>query len=69
MAMSEMVSNYISEIEQLKAKLIESEQMFQQLKKSQASPPKNALKSSVSYMNGKFFFLILLLIIAVGLLG
>jgi kinesin family protein 4/21/27 len=55
--MTEMVGNYISEIEQLKAKLIESEQMFQQLKKSQTSPPKNALKSSVSYMSGGFSFL------------
>lgn len=48
-SMTEMVSNYISEIEKLKAKLIESEQMFQQIKKAQ-SPPRN---SSKSYMNGK----------------
>lgn len=52
-AMTEMVSNYIAEIEKLKAKLIESEQMFQQLKRSQTSPPKNLSKS---YLSGKFFF-------------
>lgn len=51
-SMTEMVSNYIAEIEQLKAKLIESEQMFQQLKK-QGSPPRNASKSS--YLSGKLF--------------
>ncbi|CRL00444.1 CLUMA_CG013706, isoform A [Clunio marinus] len=48
-SMTEMVSNYIAEIEKLKAKLIESEQMFQQLKRSQVSPPKNASKQS--FMN------------------
>jgi kinesin family protein 4/21/27 len=52
-SMTEMVSNYIAEIEKLKAKLIESEQMFQQLKKSQAIPPKNALRTSDSYFNGE----------------
>lgn len=52
-SMTEMVSNYISEIEKLKAKLIESEQMFQLLKRSQTSPPKNALKPSQSYLNRK----------------
>lgn len=52
-SMTEMVRNYIAEIEQLKAKLIESEQMFQQLKRSQTSPPKNALKPSFSYLNGE----------------
>lgn len=52
-SMTEMVRNYIAEIEQLKAKLIESEQMFLQLKKSQSSPPKNALKQSHSYLSGE----------------
>lgn len=51
-AMTEMVSNYISEIEKLKAKLIESEQMFLQLKKTQSIPSKHALKDS--YFNGEF---------------
>lgn len=48
-SMTEMVSNYIAEIEKLKAKLIESEQMFQQLKKAQAVPS----KPSHSYLNGE----------------
>ncbi len=56
-SMTEMIANYIAEIEKLKAKLIESEQMFQQLKKSQASPPRNALKQS-SYLDGEFLCLI-----------
>ncbi|XP_070495238.1 kinesin-like protein KIF21A isoform X4 [Chironomus tepperi] len=48
-SMTEVISNYISEIEKLKAKLIESEQMFLQLKKTQSVPSKNALKSN-SYL-------------------
>ncbi|CAH1707311.1 unnamed protein product [Chironomus riparius] len=48
-SMTEVISNYISEIEKLKAKLIESEQMFLQLKKTQSIPSKNALKSN-SYL-------------------
>lgn len=52
-SMSEMISKYISEIEKLKAKLIESEQMFQQLKKTQTNPiNKNALKQT-SYLDGE----------------
>lgn len=51
-SMTEMISNYIAEIEKLKAKLIESEQMFQQLKKSQTNPPRNALKQS-TYLDGE----------------
>ena len=54
-SMTEMVSNYISEIEKLKAKLIESEQMFQQVKKQQSLPSKNALKPSDSYLSRKYF--------------
>lgn len=53
-SMTEMVSGYISEIEKLKAKLIESEQMFQQIKKAQ-SPPRNPSKS---YMNGKLSWML-----------
>ncbi|XP_055600576.1 kinesin-like protein KIF21B isoform X2 [Uranotaenia lowii] len=49
-AMQQLVAGYISEIEKLKAKLIESEQMFQQLKKAQASPSKIALKSNYSFI-------------------
>lgn len=51
-SMTEVISNYISEIEKLKAKLIESEQMFLQLKKTQSVPTKNALKQN-SYLDGK----------------
>jgi kinesin family protein 4/21/27 len=51
-SMTEMIGNYIAEIEKLKAKLIESEQMFQQLKKSQTNPPRNALKQS-TYLDGE----------------
>lgn len=47
--MQQLVAGYISEIEKLKAKLIESEQMFQQLKKVQASPSK-LLKSNYSFI-------------------
>lgn len=53
-SMTEMISNYISEIEKLKAKLIESEQMFQQIKKSQMNSPRNALKQS-TYLDGENF--------------
>ena len=52
-SIADLVGNYISEIEKLKAKLIESEQMFQQLKKSSVIPPRNMLKQSVSYMECK----------------
>lgn len=52
--MAEMIAKYIQEIEKLKAKLIESEQMFQQLKKSQLNPPRNALKQS-TYLDGEFW--------------
>lgn len=52
-SIADLVGNYISEIEKLKAKLIESEQMFQQLKKSTANPPRNMLKQSNSYMECK----------------
>ncbi|XP_055684227.1 kinesin-like protein KIF21A isoform X1 [Lutzomyia longipalpis] len=37
-SMSEMVAGYLKEIEKLKAKLIESDQMYQQLKKATNSP-------------------------------
>lgn len=49
-AMQQLVAGYISEIEKLKAKLIESEQMFQQLKKAQVSPSKLGLKSNYSFI-------------------
>lgn len=41
-SMTETISKYISEIEKLKAKLIESEQMFQQLRKSQSNASQKA---------------------------
>lgn len=41
--MTELVGRYIKEIEKLKAKLIESEQMYQQLKKSTSSIRKNMI--------------------------
>lgn len=49
-SMTDLVRNYIGEIEKLKAKLIESEQMYQQLKKSTQS------KSSkgTTYLDGEF---------------
>ncbi|XP_035916366.1 kinesin-like protein KIF21B isoform X4 [Anopheles stephensi] len=43
-AMQELIVGYISEIEKLKAKLIESEQMFQQFKKAKNSQSKLGLK-------------------------
>ncbi|XP_058815616.1 kinesin-like protein KIF21A isoform X3 [Topomyia yanbarensis] len=49
-AMQQLVAGYISEIEKLKAKLIESEQMFQQMKKVQISPSKLGLKSNYSFI-------------------
>ncbi|XP_055550940.1 kinesin-like protein KIF21A isoform X2 [Wyeomyia smithii] len=49
-AMQQLVAGYISEIEKLKAKLIESEQMFQQLKKANVSPSKLGLKSNYSFI-------------------
>lgn len=52
-SMTETISNYISEIEKLKAKLIESEQMYQQLRKTQTNAPRNVLKQNSSYLNGK----------------
>lgn len=55
-SMTETISNYISEIEKLKAKLIESEQMYQQLRKTQSNAPRNALKQS-TYLDGEFFSL------------
>uniref|UniRef100_A0A182W7T1 Kinesin motor domain-containing protein n=1 Tax=Anopheles minimus TaxID=112268 RepID=A0A182W7T1_9DIPT len=44
-AMQELIVGYISEIEKLKAKLIESEQMFQQFKKAKTSQSKLGLKA------------------------
>ncbi|XP_062546330.1 kinesin-like protein KIF21A isoform X2 [Armigeres subalbatus] len=49
-AMQQLVAGYISEIEKLKAKLIESEQMFQQMKKAQLCPSKLGLKSNYSFI-------------------
>ncbi|XP_050076489.1 kinesin-like protein KIF21B isoform X2 [Anopheles maculipalpis] len=43
-AMQELIVGYISEIEKLKAKLIESEQMFQQFKKAKNSQSKLGIK-------------------------
>lgn len=42
-SVTELVSRYIKEIEKLKAKLIESEQMYQQLKKSMNTARKNLI--------------------------
>lgn len=42
-SMTETISKYISEIEKLKAKLIESEQMFQQLRKTQSNANSKAV--------------------------
>lgn len=50
-AMTDLVRNYISEIEKLKAKLIESEQMYQQLKKSTQTQSKNS--TATAYLAGK----------------
>uniref|UniRef100_A0A904A5U8 Kinesin motor domain-containing protein n=1 Tax=Anopheles quadriannulatus TaxID=34691 RepID=A0A904A5U8_ANOQN len=44
-AMQELIVGYISEIEKLKAKLIESEQMFQQFKKAKSSQSKLGIKT------------------------
>ncbi|XP_053663221.1 kinesin-like protein KIF21A [Anopheles marshallii] len=44
-AMQDLIVGYISEIEKLKAKLIESEQMFQQFKKAKNSQSKLGLKA------------------------
>ncbi|XP_049283384.1 kinesin-like protein KIF21B isoform X5 [Anopheles funestus] len=44
-AIQELIVGYISEIEKLKAKLIESEQMFQQFKKAKNSQSKLGLKA------------------------
>ncbi|XP_053692673.1 kinesin-like protein KIF21A isoform X2 [Sabethes cyaneus] len=49
-SMQQLVAGYISEIEKLKAKLIESEQMFQQLKKANVSPSKLGLKGNYSFI-------------------
>jgi kinesin family member 21 len=59
-SVTEMIANYIAEIEKLKAKLIESEQMFLQIKKSQSVPPRNALKQN-SYLDGKVLYIIIFL--------
>lgn len=48
-SMTDLVRNYIGEIEKLKAKLIESEQMYQQLKKSTQS--KNS--KGTTYLDGE----------------
>lgn len=48
----ELVGNYISEIEKLKAKLIESEQMKQQMKKY--TPTKTSSKTSFSFIDGNY---------------
>ncbi|XP_055632289.1 kinesin-like protein KIF21B isoform X3 [Toxorhynchites rutilus septentrionalis] len=49
-AVQQLVAGYIGEIEKLKAKLIESEQMFQQIKKTQICPSKLGLKSNYSFI-------------------
>lgn len=41
--MTELVGRYIKEIEKLKAKLIEAEQMYHQLKKSMNTTRKNII--------------------------
>lgn len=40
-SVADMIGAYITEIEKLQAKLLESEQMYQQLKKSMTSPRNN----------------------------
>lgn len=42
-SVTELVSRYIKEIEKLKAKLIESEQMYHQLKKTVSTARKNLI--------------------------
>lgn len=42
-SVTELVSRYIKEIEKLKTKLIESEQMYQQLKKATTATRKNLI--------------------------
>lgn len=42
-SVTELVGRYIKEIEKLKAKLIESEQMYQQLKKTANTARKNMI--------------------------
>lgn len=42
-SVTELVGRYIKEIEKLKAKLIESEQMYQQLKKTASTARKNMI--------------------------
>lgn len=42
-SVTELVSRYIKEIEKLKAKLIESEQMYHQLKKTTSATRKNII--------------------------
>lgn len=51
-SMTDLIRTYIAEIEKLKSKLIESEQMYQQLKKSMQAQSKNA-KATPTYLNGE----------------
>lgn len=51
--MQELVARYIKEIEKLKAKLIESEQMYQQLKKVVSATRKNIISFADS--DGLFY--------------
>uniref|UniRef100_A0A182QAY4 Kinesin motor domain-containing protein n=1 Tax=Anopheles farauti TaxID=69004 RepID=A0A182QAY4_9DIPT len=48
--MQELIMGYISEIEKLKAKLIESDQMFQQLKKAKASQSRLGMKATYPFI-------------------
>uniref|UniRef100_A0A182MZD8 Kinesin motor domain-containing protein n=1 Tax=Anopheles dirus TaxID=7168 RepID=A0A182MZD8_9DIPT len=49
-AMQELIVGYISEIEKLKAKLIESDQMFQQLQKAKASQSRLGMKATYPFI-------------------
>lgn len=51
-SVSDLIGNYIKEIEKLQARLIESEQMYLQLKKSMNSPRSVSIKTTSSMIEG-----------------
>jgi len=52
-----MITGYLTEIEKLNARLIESDQMYQQLKKSMNSPRNNInFKNNISLIDGMLKF-------------
>lgn len=48
-SVADLIAGYMSEIEKLKTKLIESEQLYQQLKKSMNSPRNNMIRGNMSF--------------------